>query len=138
MGLCWPHSWQVKVKVTQSCATLCEPMDYTVNEILQARILEWAAVPFCRGSSQPRDWTQVSCTAGGFFTNEPQRKLKNTGVSSLSLLQLIFPTQKLNWGLQHSRSILYQLRYQGSKACSWQLDKKISVDSCSISLMETS
>ena len=39
-----------------------------VHGILQARILEWVAVPFSRGSSQPRDQTQVSCTAGGFFT----------------------------------------------------------------------
>ena len=40
-----------------------------VHGILQARILEWVAVPFSRGSSQPRDWTQVSCMAGGFFTS---------------------------------------------------------------------
>ena len=58
----------VKVKVTQSCPTLCYPMDYTVHGILQARILEWVAFPFSRGSSQPRDWTQVSHIAGGFFT----------------------------------------------------------------------
>ena len=44
-------------------------MDYTVHEILQARILEWVAFPFSSGSSQPRDWTQVSSIAGGFFTN---------------------------------------------------------------------
>ena len=43
----------VKVKVAQSCPTLCDPMDYTVRGILQARILEWVAVPFSRGSSQP-------------------------------------------------------------------------------------
>ena len=43
-----------KVKVTQSCPTLCNPMDYTVRGILQARILEWVAFPFSRGSSQPR------------------------------------------------------------------------------------
>ena len=49
-----------KVKVTQSCPTLCHPMDYTVHGILQARILEWVAIPFSRGSSQPRDQTQVS------------------------------------------------------------------------------
>ena len=47
------------VKVAQSCLTLCDPMDYTVHGILQARILEWAAFPFSRGSSQPRDRTQV-------------------------------------------------------------------------------
>ena len=42
---------------------------YTVHGILQARILEWVAFPFSRGSSQPRDRTQVSHSAGGFFTN---------------------------------------------------------------------
>ena len=40
-----------KVKVVQSCPTLCDPMDYTVHRILQARILEWVAFPFSRGSS---------------------------------------------------------------------------------------
>ena len=56
------------VKFTQSCPTLCDPMDYTVHGILQARILDWVAFPFCRGSSQLRDRTQVSRTAGGFFS----------------------------------------------------------------------
>ena len=64
----------VKVKVTQSCPTVCDPMDYTVHGILQARILEWVAFPFSRGSSQPRDWTQVSHIAGGFFTNWTTRE----------------------------------------------------------------
>ena len=45
----------MKVKVAQSCPTLCDPMDCTVHGILQARILEWVAFPFSRGSSQPRD-----------------------------------------------------------------------------------
>ena len=57
----------MKVKVAQLCPTLCDPMDYTVHGILQARILEWAAFPFSRGSSQPRDQSQVSCIAGGLF-----------------------------------------------------------------------
>ena len=48
---------------------LCDPIDYTVHGILQARILEWVAYPFSRGSSQPRDRTQTSSIAGGFFTN---------------------------------------------------------------------
>ena len=60
---------KVKVKVAQLCPTLCDPKDYTVPGILQARILEWVAVPFSRGSSQPADQTQVSHTAGGFFTS---------------------------------------------------------------------
>ena len=57
------------VKVTQSCPTLCKPMDYTVPGTLQARILEWVAVPFSRRSSQPRDQTRVSCIAARFFTS---------------------------------------------------------------------
>ena len=57
-----------KVKVTQLCLTLCDPMDCTVHGILQARILEWVAIPFSREPSQTRDQTQVSCIAGGFFT----------------------------------------------------------------------
>ena len=61
----WVSEW---VKVAQSCPTLCGPMDYTIHGILQARIPEWVAFPFSRGSSQPQDWTQVSHTAGGFFT----------------------------------------------------------------------
>ena len=43
------------VKVTQLCLTLCDPMDFTGCGILQARILEWVAISFSRGSSQPRD-----------------------------------------------------------------------------------
>ena len=63
-----------EVKVAQSCPILCDPMDYTVHEILKARILEWVAFPFSRGSSQPRDQTQVSHIAGGFFTNWATRE----------------------------------------------------------------
>ena len=54
-------------KVAQSCPTLCNPMYYTVHEILQARILEWVAFSLSRGSSQPRDQTQVSHIAGWLF-----------------------------------------------------------------------
>ena len=57
------------VKVTQSCPTLYDPMDYTVHGVLQARILEWVAFPFSRESSQCRDQTQVSYIAGRFFTS---------------------------------------------------------------------
>ena len=58
--------FKVKVKVAQSCTTLYEPI---VHGILQAKILEWEAFPFSRGSSQPRDRTQVSRIAGRFFTS---------------------------------------------------------------------
>ena len=56
-----------KVKVTQSRLSLCNLMDYTVHGILQGRILECLAFRFSRGSSQPRDQTQISLIAGGFF-----------------------------------------------------------------------
>ena len=61
------------VLVTQLCLTLCDPMDYSppgssVHGILQARILESVTISFSRGSSWPRDRTQVSCIAGKFFT----------------------------------------------------------------------
>ena len=65
--------WYVCVLVTLSCLTLCDPMDCSspgssVHEILQARILEWVAISFSRGSSRPRDQIQVSCIAGRYFT----------------------------------------------------------------------
>ena len=61
-------------EVAQSCPTLYDPMDCSppgsaIHGILQARVLEWVAIPFSRGSSQPRDQTQVSRIAGKFFTN---------------------------------------------------------------------
>ena len=62
------------VKVAQSCPTLCDPMDYIVQGILQTRILEWVAFPSSRGSSQPKDWTQVSHIAGTFFTSWATRE----------------------------------------------------------------
>ena len=98
----------VKVKVTQSCLTL-----QTLG-ILEARILEWVAFPFSRGSSQPRSPTLQADP----LPAEPQGKPKNTGMGGLSLLQQIFPTHESNWGLLLCRQILYQLSYQGSSRCS--------------------
>ena len=73
------------VKVTQSCPTFGDPMDYTVHGMLQARILEHTAFPFSKGSSQSRDGTQVSLIAGKFFTSWATGKPKNTGVFSSSV-----------------------------------------------------
>ena len=78
---------EVWVKASQSCPTLCNPMDCTVPGILQARILEWVPFPFCRGSSQPRDWTQVSGIAGTFFTSWAIREVHGW-VKSLSRVRL--------------------------------------------------
>ena len=60
--------------VAQWFQTLCDPMDCIVHGILQARILEWVAFPFSRGSSQPRDRTQVSRIVGRFFTSWAPRE----------------------------------------------------------------
>ena len=109
----------MKVKVAQPCATLCDPMDYIVHGILQARIVEWVAFPFSRGSSKPRDRTQVSCITEDPLPAEPQWKPKDTGVGSLSLLQRIFPAQEANRGLLHCRQILYQLSYEGTPHRHW-------------------
>ena len=71
----------VCVFVTQSCPTLCDPMDppgFSVHGILQARILEWVAIPFSRGVSQPREWTQVSHMAGDFFIIWTTREAQDT------------------------------------------------------------
>ena len=79
----WHTAWQLhipnsisswfllgmKVRVTQSCPTLCDPMDYAIHGILQARILEWVAFPVSSRSSQPSNRAQVSRTGGRFFTS---------------------------------------------------------------------
>ena len=75
------NSKSVCVLITQSCTTLskskdCSPPGSSVHGILQARILEWVSMPFSRGSSQPRDWTQVSHIADRFFT---MWAIQNTG-----------------------------------------------------------
>ena len=57
-----------------ACPTLWDPMDYTVHGFLQARTLKWVAFPFSRGSSQPRDQTQVSHIVDGFFINWATRE----------------------------------------------------------------
>ena len=63
----------IKKCVAQSCLILCDPVDYgppgsSVRGILQARILEWEAIPSSKGSSHPRNQTWVSCTVGRFFS----------------------------------------------------------------------
>ena len=76
------HFKKVKVKATQSCPTLCGPMDcslpgFSVHGILQTRILKWVGIPFSRGSSWLRVRTWVSCPAGRFsfrvFLSRPCR-----------------------------------------------------------------
>ena len=86
------------MKVVQSCLTLCDPMDCI---ILQARILEWVAVPFSRGSSWPRNRTWVSCIAGRFFTNWAIRE-------ALLYTNYIFYTHPWTYTYKHIYLTLYR------------------------------
>ena len=79
-----------------SCDWLCNPMDYSppgssVHRISQARILEWVAICFSRGSSWPRGWTCVSSIAGRFFTTESPGKFYLLGIQ-LALSNSIYPS----------------------------------------------
>ena len=96
--LCLPHESKGNVCVCElfSCVQLfvtpwtVNPPGSSVHGILQARILEWVAIPFSRGSPQLRDWTQASCIAGRFFLSEPPGKPRGNmwdNKNSLALIQ---------------------------------------------------
>ena len=130
-------------EVAQSCLTLCDPTDCSlpgssVHGIFKAIVLEWIAISFSRGSSQPGDWTWVSRIVDRRFTIWATRESlksescsvmldslwphglyspwnspgQNTGAGSSSLLQGIFPIQGLNPGLPHCRQTLYHVSHQ--------------------------
>ena len=103
-----PPAWsEVKVKVTQSCPTLCNP----VHGILQARIQEWVAFPFSRGSSQPRDQTQVSCTVGRFFTSWATRETQEHWGGYPIPFPADLPDPGIKPGSSALQAVLYQLSY---------------------------
>ena len=103
----------LKVKVTQWCPILCNPMDYSLRNSLGQNTgvgsLSLLQAIFPTQGSNPGlpTWQMDSLPA------ELQGKSKNTGVGSLSLLQWIFLTQELDWDLLHCRCTLYQLSYEG-------------------------
>ena len=135
----------LKVKVFQSCLTLGDPMDYTVQGILPARIPEWVAFPFSMEIFPTQGENPGFLCCRQTQLSEPQGKLvsesclvvsdslrpyglyspwnspsQDTGVDSHSLLSGIFPTQGLNPGLPYCRQILYQLSHKGSpKILEW-------------------
>ena len=109
---------KVKVKVAQSCLTLCNPMDYTIHGILQARILEWVAFPFSREFSQLRDQTQVSHIAGGFFTSWATREAIHIHIFFL----FSYPFPKTHFSLLFSSMSLSPFEaagfsFQGFSSC---------------------
>ena len=101
----------VTVKVTQLCLIACKSMDLEFS-----RLEHWSGQPFPSPVDLPNPGIESRSPTMQVdsLPAEPQGKPKNTGVGSISLLQGIFPTQELNWGLLHCRLIVYQLNYQGS------------------------
>ena len=99
----------------QSCPTLCDPMDYTVHGILQARILEWVQFPSPGDLPNPGIKPRSPALHPDSLPTEPQGKTKNTGMGNSSLLQRIFLIQELTWGLLHCRWIFYQLSSKESQ-----------------------
>ena len=94
-------------------------MHYIVHGIPHARILEWVAFPFSRGSSQPWIKPRSPILQMDSLPAEPQGKPKNTGVGNLSLLQWIFLTQESNWGLLHCKD-QYEIKLPTSH---WIIEK---------------
>ena len=90
-----------KLKVAQLCPILCNPMDYTDPGILQAKILDWVALPFSRGSFQPKDQIQVSHIAGRFFTIRATREAPSTNWPAANVAWAHDPvgTQGHEWDL---------------------------------------
>ena len=104
--------------VIQLCPTLCDPMAYTVHGILQARILEWVAFPFSRGSSQTCNRTQVSHIASRFFTSWATRYVYTVEYYSTREKNEIMPFAATWMGLENilsdvswRKTILYSIAY---------------------------
>ena len=101
----------VKVKVTQLCPAVCNPMDYTVHGILRPEY--WSGQPFPSPGDLPNPGIKPRSPAlqGDYLPSQLPGKPKNTGVGNLSLLQGNFLTQESTQGLLHCRHIFYQLSY---------------------------
>ena len=126
-----------RILVVSDCdPTDCSPPGSSVHGILQTRILEWLAIPFFRGLSQPRDWTPLSCSsciAGGFFTFEgsPDSSVgKNLPAVQETLVQFLGwedPLEKsmdcivhgipTSWAQLSHFHFLYCLSHKGSPEC---------------------
>ena len=110
-----------------SCIWLCSPMDCSppgssVHGILQARTLEWSAISFSSGFSWPRDWTQVSCIAGRFFTIWATRKpncyvtnISDRPKANQSILKEITPEYSLE-------GLMLKLKFQYFGYLMWRTD----------------
>ena len=124
----------VCVLAAQSCPILCDPTDCSppgssVYGILQASILEWVAISFSRGSSRPKDWTQISCIAGRFFTiwatregmKDPNMKLYQTWKLAACLGYVPAPEHSTSprgpcWTVRAIGSVLMEDQHQNIKS----------------------
>ena len=116
-SLIWSQGISLESEGTSllSCPTLCDPLDFRIHGILQARILEWGAFPFSRGSSKPRGGTQVSaCRQILYWLSHREAQDNWTGYPDPSAADQDFLTQESNWALLQCRRIHHELRYQGS------------------------
>ena len=107
------------VKVAQLCPILCHPMVYAVHGILQARTLEWVAFPFSRESSQPRDWTQVSHIAGGFFTSWATREAPKAIYLFLKTVWCVYTCMRIHIIHTHIFNVIEIILWWHSKKCTW-------------------
>ena len=124
-----------EVKAAQSCSTRCDPMDYIVYGILQARILEWVAFPFSRGSSQPRDQTQNSRIAGRFFTHWATREASQVPPKCPKILASVFYFLNTKYIICLYSAGLKGTCLQGHQSClevtlgsgwlAWDLDRQL-------------
>ena len=123
------YCMKVKVLVAQLCLTLCDPVDCSlpgscVHRISQARILEWVAISFSRGSSQPRDWTWVFFTAGRFFTFWATREAQKL----IQHYKSIIPQYKIEFKklyIFHHSFLLYFKKFSFMNNCSVQFSSVV-------------
>ena len=137
--------------MAKSCLTLCDPMDcsppgFSVHGILQARTLEWVAIPFCRGSSRPSGRTQVSCIGKADSSpSEPPGKpsemevrviLKpSQGSSTHCLCNILFDGPEcLGPSPEPRKGVPWRLEYPGSFCGWWGASKKPALHRCLLSL----
>ena len=108
---------------TQSCLTLCDPMDcsppgFSIHGIFQAWVLEWVAIFFSRGSSRPRDWTQVSCIACRCFTIWATNGLVPKSCLKLATPWIVASQAPLSMGFLQAR-VLECIAISFSRGPSW-------------------
>ena len=119
-----PHATQTQALTVQQWCSLWKSLSrvqvfatpWTIQSIELSRPEYWSGLPFPPPGGLPNPGTELMSPTlhADSLPAEPQRKPRNTGVGGLSLLQGIFLTQELNWGLLHCRQMLYPLSHQGS------------------------